>query len=182
MTKTSEKAESSSPFSYLPERLEELNEFNEAHCAVRYHEVLEAFETAFTSTVPWPAAPCATAHREKSKYLSVTDKGAFKMSDFGTSGLLILYSCSHTQAVPWLFLRGPERTVGGTGWTRPCWKKRRRRRKRPAIPGLYWMRGRRVQESRLLQRQRELKVNTYTHTHTHYIITGNDPLRFAVVQ
>lgn len=83
--------EESCPFSYLPERLEELHKFNEAHCAVRYHEVLEAFETAFTSTVPWPAAPCPTAHKEKSEYLNVSDKGAFKASDFGTSGLPIQY-------------------------------------------------------------------------------------------
>lgn len=41
----------------VPERLEELDKLNEAHCAVRYHEVLKALETALPTTVPRPAAP-----------------------------------------------------------------------------------------------------------------------------
>lgn len=36
----------------IPERLEELDKLDEAHGAVRNHEILEAFKTAFTTTVP----------------------------------------------------------------------------------------------------------------------------------
>ena len=50
---------------YLPEWLEELNELNEVHRAVGNHEILKALEAAFTSTVPWPAAPCPTTNKEK---------------------------------------------------------------------------------------------------------------------
>lgn len=61
----------------LPERLEELNKLNEAHRAVWNHQILEAFETAFTSSVPRPAAPCPATHREKAKYLKLNEKGRF---------------------------------------------------------------------------------------------------------
>lgn len=37
---------------HVPEGLEELNKFDEAHCAVRYHEILKSLETAFAPTVP----------------------------------------------------------------------------------------------------------------------------------
>lgn len=49
-------------FLTLPEWLEEFHKLNKAHRAIRDHEVLETSETAFTSTVPWPAAPCPETH------------------------------------------------------------------------------------------------------------------------
>lgn len=48
--------------SSLPEGLEELDKLNEAHGAVRDHEVLEALEAAFPSAVPTLAAP-RSAHQ-----------------------------------------------------------------------------------------------------------------------
>lgn len=60
---------------------------------------------------------------------------------------------SHTLAVLSLFLRGLGRTVGETDWSQSCWKRRRRKKKRLAIQDFYWLRGRKVPGSRLLQIQ-----------------------------
>lgn len=70
-TKNVKKQDVEEQFSHIPEWLEELNKLNETHCAVRNHEVLEAFETAFTSTVPRPAAPCPRNNKEREKYLNL---------------------------------------------------------------------------------------------------------------
>lgn len=76
-------------FSYLPEWLEELHKLNEAHCAVRNHEILEAFETAFASTVPRPAAPCPTTNKEREIYLNL--KWEKKRGRFHTFSVHIQY-------------------------------------------------------------------------------------------
>lgn len=52
---------------YLPEWLEKLHKLNKAHRAVRDHEVLEASEAAFTTTMPWPAAPRPEGQNENVK-------------------------------------------------------------------------------------------------------------------
>lgn len=54
---------------HLPEWFEKLDKLDEAHCAVRNHEILKAFETAFTPAVPRSAAPCPAGPKEKETYI-----------------------------------------------------------------------------------------------------------------
>lgn len=84
----------------LPEWFEKLDKFNEAHCAVGNHEILKAFETAFTPTVPRSAAPCPATHREKGKNCISWD-GKIEVSDVSGG-----QSCPATVIfhIPWLGL------------------------------------------------------------------------------
>lgn len=98
---------------HVPEGLEELDKLNEAHCAVRYHEVLKALETALPPAVPRPAAPRPDDTTVNSQYLRLTETRRLR---FFTAALIFANS------YPGCALAAPER-VGedcGRDWLHPA--------------------------------------------------------------
>lgn len=83
--------------------------------------------------------------KQKERKLNRSSEGRFQTSNHHSCSFHIEPRCTPT--VPWQFPKGWERTAAGTGWTRPCWKKRTKRRNRLPVPGFYWKRGKMVQES-----------------------------------
>lgn len=115
----------------------------------------------WNSLFPDRAMTCCSKPWQKirtERKLNRNAEGRFQTSNHHSSSFLnIEQRCTLT--VPWQLPKGWERTAAGTGWIRPCWKKRTKRTNRSPVPGFYWKRGKMVQESHPLWRQRDPIAN-----------------------